>query len=34
MSGALKKKLGLTITAERDRSVGPDKFGARGSYAV
>ncbi len=34
MSGALKKKLGLTITAERVRSVGPNKVGARGSYTV
>ncbi len=34
IAGALKKKLGLTITTERVRSVGPNKEGARGSYTV
>jgi hypothetical protein len=34
IAGALKKKLGLTITTERIRSVGPNKDGARGSYTV
>jgi hypothetical protein len=34
IAGALKKKLGLTITAERVRSVGPNKEGGRGSFTV
>ncbi|MDG4574470.1 MAG: DUF3489 domain-containing protein [Defluviicoccus sp.] len=34
MAGALKKKLGLTITTERVRCVGPNREGARGSYTV
>ncbi|MDG4601431.1 MAG: DUF3489 domain-containing protein [Defluviicoccus sp.] len=34
MAGALKKKLGLTITTERVRCVGPNHEGARGSYTV
>jgi hypothetical protein len=34
IAGALKKKLGLTITTERVRSVGPNKEGARGSYTI
>ena len=34
MAGTLKKKLGLTITAERVRCVGPNHEGARGSYTV
>jgi hypothetical protein len=34
IAGALKKKLGLVITTERVRSVGPNKDGARGSYTI
>ena len=34
IAGALKKKLGLTITTERVRNVGPNKEGARGSYTI
>ncbi|MBX3517444.1 MAG: DUF3489 domain-containing protein [Rhodospirillales bacterium] len=34
MAGALKKKLGLTITTERVRCVGPNHEGARGSYSI
>jgi hypothetical protein len=34
MAGALKKKLGLTITTERVRCVGANREGARGSYTV
>ena len=34
MAGTLKKKLGLTITTERVRCVGPNREGARGSYTV
>lgn len=34
MAGALKKKLGLTITSERVRCVGPNHEGARGSYSI
>jgi Protein of unknown function (DUF3489) len=34
ISGALKKKLGLTVEATRTREVGPDKTGARGSATV
>ena len=34
MAGALKKKLGLTITTERVRCVGPSHQGARGSYTI
>ena len=34
IAGALKKKLGLTVTTERIRSVGPNKEGARGSYTI
>jgi hypothetical protein len=34
ISGALKKKLGLTIEATRVREVGPNKTGARGSSTV
>jgi hypothetical protein len=31
ISGALKKKLGLTVEATRTREVGPNKIGAKGS---
>ena len=31
ISGALKKKLGLTVEATRTRAVGPNKTGAKGS---
>jgi Protein of unknown function (DUF3489) len=34
ISGALKKKLGLTVEATRTREVGPNKSGARGSSTV
>ena len=34
IAGTLKKKLGLMITTERVRSVGPNKEGARGSYTI
>jgi hypothetical protein len=34
ISGALRKKLGLTIEATRIREVGPNKTGARGSTTV
>jgi hypothetical protein len=34
ISGALKKKLGLTIEATRTREVGPNKTGAKGSSTV
>ena len=34
ISGALKKKLGLTVEATRTREVGPNKTGARGSATV
>jgi Protein of unknown function (DUF3489) len=34
ISGALKKKLGLTVEAIRIRVVGPDKVGAKGSTTV
>ena len=34
ISGALKKKLGLTITAHRVRMVGPNREGAPGSYTI
>jgi hypothetical protein len=34
ISGALKKKLGLTIEATRTREVGPNKVGAKGSATV
>ena len=34
ISGALKKKLGLTIEATRTREVGPNKTGAKGSNTV
>ena len=34
ISGALKKKLGLTVEAIRIREVGPDKSGAKGSLTV
>ncbi|HET6519987.1 MAG TPA: DUF3489 domain-containing protein [Geminicoccaceae bacterium] len=34
ISGALKKRLGLTVHAIRIREVGPDKTGARGSATV
>jgi len=34
MSGALKKKLGLTVEATRTREVGPNKTGAKGSTTV
>jgi hypothetical protein len=34
ISGALKKKLGLTIEATRTREVGPNKAGAKGSSTV
>jgi hypothetical protein len=33
-SGALKKKLGLTVEATRTREVGPNKVGAKGSSTV
>jgi hypothetical protein len=34
ISGALKKKLGLTIEATRTREVGPNKTGAKGNSTV
>jgi hypothetical protein len=34
ISGALKKKLGLTVEATRTREVGPNKTGAKGSTRV
>ena len=34
ISGALKKKLGLTVEAIRVREVGPNKVGAKGSTTV
>ena len=34
IAGALKKKLGLTITTERVRMVGPNHEGAPGSYTI
>jgi hypothetical protein len=34
ISGALKKKLGLTVEAIRTREVGPNKTGAKGSSTV
>jgi hypothetical protein len=34
ISGALKKKLGLTVVATRTREVGPNKVGAKGSTTV
>jgi hypothetical protein len=34
ISGALKKKLGLTVDATRTREVGPNKTGAKGSTTV
>jgi len=34
IAGALKKKLGLTITTERVRNLGPNKGGGRGSYTI
>jgi hypothetical protein len=34
MAGALKKRLGLNVTSERVRMVGPNKTGAPGSYSV
>jgi Protein of unknown function (DUF3489) len=34
ISGALKKKLGLTVEATRSREVGPNKTGAKGSRTV
>jgi Protein of unknown function (DUF3489) len=34
ISGALKKKLGLTVEATRTREVGPSKSGAKGSSTV
>jgi hypothetical protein len=34
ISGALKKKLGLTVATIRTREVGPNKTGARGSTTV
>jgi hypothetical protein len=34
VSGALKKKLGLTVEATRTREVGPNKTGAKGSSTV
>ena len=34
ISGALKKKLGLTVEASRTREVGPNKVGAKGSSTV
>jgi len=33
-SGALKKKLGLTVEATRAREVGPNKTGVKGSTTV
>ena len=34
ISGALKKKLGLTVEAIRTREIGPNKVGAKGSSTV
>ena len=34
ISGALEKKLGLTVEASRTREVGPNKTGAKGSSTV
>ena len=34
IAGALKKKLGLTITTERIRMVGPNRVGAPGSITI
>ena len=34
ISGALKKKLGLTVEATRTREVGPNRTGAKGSSTV
>jgi hypothetical protein len=34
ISGALKKKLGFTISASRTREVGPDKTGAKGGSST
>ena len=34
ISGALKKKLGLTVGATRTREVGPSKTGAKGSATI
>ncbi len=34
IAGALRKKLGLTITTERVRMVGPNREGATGSYTI
>jgi hypothetical protein len=34
ISGALKKKLGLTVQATRTREVGPNRTGAKGSSTV
>ena len=34
ISGALKKKLGLTVEVTRTREVGPNKTGAKGSSTV
>ena len=34
ISGALKKKLGLTVEATRSREIGPNKTGAKGSTTV
>jgi len=34
ISGALKKKLGLTVEAIRAREVGPNKVGAKDSSSV
>ena len=34
ISGALKKKLGLTVEATRTREVGPHKTGAKGSATL
>jgi hypothetical protein len=34
ISGALKKKLGLTVEATRTREAGPNKAGAKGSTTV
>ena len=34
ISGALKKKLGLTVEATRTREVGPNKTGAKGSSTI
>jgi hypothetical protein len=34
ISGALKKKMGLTVEASRNREVGPDKTAARGRSTV